>query len=115
MRISDWSSDVCSSDLSGRTHNASRGTLKDSRITGGRGGGTPSGSLHVGCPGRFCKPRHRLVERQHLLPLPAEHAQRDGAFLRLALADDEQVGHLGKAVLAHLLVDFLVDRKSTSL
>src|SRR3546814_7872828 len=90
MRISDWSSDVCSSDLSGRTHNASRGILKDSRITGGRGGGTPSGSLHVGCPGRFCKPRHRLVERQHLLPLPAEHAQRDGAFLRLALADDEQ-------------------------
>src|SRR5438876_8852891 len=50
----------------------------------------------------------RLAERKHFLLLAAEPAQRDGAHLRLALADDEQERDLLQAVLADLVVDLLV-------
>src|SRR3546814_3769675 len=55
MRISDWSSDVCSSDL-----------------------------------------------------LLAKLAQGHRALVRLPPADDQQIGHFGQAVFAHLVVDLLV-------
>ena len=37
-----------------------------------------------------------------------EAADRDGAFIRLALADDEQQRNLGQAMLANLVIDLLV-------
>src|SRR3546814_1918794 len=42
------------------------------------------------------------------LAVVAEGADRDGAFLGLALADDEQIGDFGEAVFADLVVDLLV-------
>ena len=58
------------------------------------------------------RPRSRSTSAssaEHLLArVGAERAERDGALLRLALADDEQIGDLGEAVLAHLVVDLLV-------
>src|ERR1044072_8909483 len=51
----------------------------------------------------------QAVERDDLLPrVGAERAQRNGALLLLALADDEQIGDVGAAVLAQLVVDLLV-------
>ena len=54
------------------------------------------------------KAGHRLVQRQHLLRLAAQPAQRDGALLGLLAADHRQHRHVRQAVLAHLGVDLLV-------
>src|SRR4051812_8907109 len=48
------------------------------------------------------------VKRKNFLLFAAQAAQRDGALLGLALANHEHRRHLRQAVLAHLVVDFLV-------
>src|SRR5215831_6540180 len=53
------------------------------------------------------KAGHGLGERQHLLLLAAEAAQRDGAVLRLLAADDRDHRHMLDAVLADLGVDLV--------
>src|SRR3546814_1365803 len=59
--------------------------------------------------GRFSlQHRDGFGERHDALAVVAEGADRDGAFLGLALADDEQIGDFGEAVFAVLVVDLLV-------
>src|SRR3546814_2989578 len=48
MRISDWSSDVCSSDLRDRRHDAGRGPYPHAPAEGPAGGGTRSEERRVG-------------------------------------------------------------------
>ena len=50
----------------------------------------------------------RSVEGEHLLLLRSEPPHRDRPLLSLALADHEHHRHLGKRVLAHLVIDLLV-------
>src|SRR3954447_16066650 len=55
--------------------------------------------------------RPRVAEAHHLLMfVSAEPAKRNTAFLRFALANDQQQRDLGKAMLAHLVVDLLVTK-----
>src|SRR5688500_19813306 len=55
------------------------------------------------------EPLDKRVEAQHFLPsVGAKRPKSDGALLRLALADHEQVWDPREAVLAHLVVDLLV-------
>jgi hypothetical protein len=64
----------------------------------------PDASPHIGRARLECKRRDRFVERHDLCcGWSAQHAQRDLAFLGLALADDEQVRNLGQAECSRTL------------
>src|SRR4051812_1118071 len=55
------------------------------------------------------QPLDQGIERKDFLPgVLAEGPNRDAALLLLALADDEEVGDVGEAVLADLVIDLLV-------
>src|SRR3546814_8716288 len=64
MRISDWSSDVCSSDLSGRQQRACRERAQDKQekrwLDGGQGGPECS---RVGAPGDESQDSHGKTDR----------------------------------------------------
>src|SRR3546814_5866066 len=76
MRISDWSSDVCSSDLYPHIHH--RKPLAEAQ--------------HI-CVG---EQRPRAARTQELIIERARHRHRDGADMR----EDERIGrHVGKAHL----------------
>src|SRR6266851_9231995 len=56
----------------------------------------------------LCQSSNRFAERKGFLLLSAEPPQRNRSGCRLALPDDEQNRHLGKAVLADLIADLVV-------
>ena len=54
--------------------------------------------------------RNRLFERHDALAVGAKASDRDFAFLGFTHTDHQQMRHLSDAMLAHLVVDFLVPR-----
>src|SRR3546814_2981264 len=92
MRISDWSSDVCSSDLlSPHRH---RGAKLARAGRGGRGTGEGGGArLRLSARFRGCEAhrRYRPQLRHHADPTPAQQAMSDvvmDAFVRFARTGD---------------------------
>src|SRR3546814_2590572 len=81
LRISDWSSDVCSSDLAGG----------DSRYAIGYGRAAAVGDARKG-------PRH--VDQPYIGC--AKHHGRMGVDRR---GDSEPAGHVGPAAIAHILAE----------
>src|SRR3546814_8078429 len=92
VRISDWSSDVCSSDLGGDDHEVDAGRLevrdRDGELLGaGGGGGHHLDALHL-VPGAGQRGEQGVVDGESLGALTGQDA--DGLALEHALVD--QVG-----------------------
>src|SRR5204862_8039503 len=75
--------------------------------TSSRWTGVCTGSRCAALGGLGGEPDHRLVQRQRPEVALLVAAQRHRAVLRLAVADDEHVGHLAQLGLADLAADRL--------
>src|SRR3546814_4881387 len=85
MRISDWSSDVCSSDLQLKDRKADAPTSIAERDPGFRGGGPPGESVRGGR-----QPRHHRQRRQPPHPRAGKRVGRASAATDAARTDPDR-------------------------
>src|SRR3546814_6911720 len=112
MRISDWSSDVCSSDL--RRGKPDRASAVSHRLL--------IGLARFGAGALRQPPAHHVIESRHALRQRFGRLSRKAFQIPLILRDEEEVGGRMRAIEATELLDIgklhaqqLQDRKSTRL